>query len=199
MEAQVQARRNFLELVRANAEAPDCPDITEGSLPRRLAAAYTLRGSFVEVLPNIHVGYSVLPHMNLFQVVTCYSTRPWGSVADVQDLSDRVFDSYPKGVLLLHHELCAACHFRSVEAPLYIDIPRALSYAARFGNCLVLARVRDEYGKVVFARVVVKREARDRLDEEKWFRDYLAVAVLQVPNFSCHSSGSLIGSSTASR
>ena len=172
----------ILAILGAQARPPDTPKIVEWSLDQRLNAAFVLRGSPVQILPRTRVIYSLLPSLGLFRVMSPRISRNWGEPRDLQELAVRISWYYPAGVMVLHHDLKAAFSFRCDAGPTMYRLSDALRQVRQGLSCLVLARIQQIDGKIVWAAVQVTAQHVDLAEKAEipWLRCFITLHALQV-------------------
>ena len=138
--------------IREQAIPPRCPPRYETSIMQRLEAAYVLRGEKVELVNGIFVRYNLLPELSILHVFKRTKCRLWGLPIDVQRFTDNLRLYCRLGVIVMHHRLGIAFHFRQSEEPQLLEIIRALKYRSRFSECVLLAHIDGAEG-TVFAYV----------------------------------------------
>ena len=172
----------LLALVRNDINAPPCPRPTEPNLLNRLRAAFVLRGYPVNVCYGITVTYKLLPELALIRVVSQTSTRNWGQPKDLQELALAIVINYPLGIIFFHHRLGQVFHFTcDDESPRLIKGYRALRYAGKFQDCLVLAREDTEDG-TTYAQVHVATVPPHKcVGSADGLREFLLNRICRVP------------------
>ena len=150
--SRLQGYLMLATFIREQAIPPRCPPRFETSIMRRLEAAYVLRGEKVELVDGLFVRYNLLPELSILHVFKRMNCRPWGLPIDVQRFTDNLRLYCRLGVIVMHHRLGIAFHFRQSEEPRLLDIIRALKYRCLFSECVLLAHIDGAEG-TVFAYV----------------------------------------------
>ena len=139
--SRVRAEGALRRALRAQDLPSSCPSLEEESIMSRLQAAWTLRSDATLAMNFVSVRYEALPELSTFLVMTPKAARRWGETQDFQDLADRLQIHFPLGILVLEHSVASAFHFYSSKKPGLEILPRALRYAAKWKDCLLMARV----------------------------------------------------------
>ena len=178
-----EAMAKLLHVVEREMLATDVVKRENKELWQRLGCAFALRESPVHITKQVEITYTVVREWMLYQVITAETTRPWGLPSDLQELAISIGCFFPLGIIVLHHEMEAAFRFSLIDAPTIIPVLQAVSYAAKFPKCLLLARITMHDGGHVFARLTADyiQKKRSSAVANADMRGFLLARSLEAP------------------
>lgn len=185
----------ILQLWESQTTETTPPDANTSSVWERLCGAYCLRGSCVLLAPRLLVRFDALPELGSLVVMIPNTTRKWGALEDLVQLSYRALDFFGEGIIILDQSTCT-CQWIRGHYVVKLEAMQSLRRLAIDKYYLVLARTMCDDGAYVFSHVqaIMKNKKHRKLLAATWIRFFLmerAMIVAAPCAFSPRSERSL--------